>query len=1063
MPNRRAWRTRLATTYGGHLAVVVFSAILIATTWIALFGVLRVEREQTIRAAVSRNDGVAIAFEHYVLRTIESADSVIRYVIREYTRGAERNDLARFVAAYTIDNKSFVGLVLADEQGNAFTTAYAEKPVAWINVFDREHFKVHMGQDTGKVFVGKPVIGRITGKPIIPITRRINKADGTFGGVAMALIEPARFTDVLQDTRLRALDIISLVGVDGITRARLKGPLPTWGQDVTGSPLLAQSATRPVGNLLRPGQVDGVTRFFSYRKLADYRLVVLVGTAESDVMERFNSRQTMYFKAAGLTSAVIAGFAALLMLMLASRQRAAVKVVRSQARVLATFDQAAVGIADLTLQGRYVDVNHKLCNILGYSKGELCERTLAEVTYPDDIASTSDLITRLIAEPAGTSSPEREKRYIRKDGAIVWCSLTISLVRDSSGNPEYLAVVIQDISDRKRAETELQETESRFRTIFEQAGIGMAMVDAKSGRILRCNPALARMLGYSEGEMLGLSVEAVSEPEGFEQERELWEGLVDGAHSRYRLDKRYRRKDGGLLWGRLTATVVRDSESKALFLIGMLEDVTEMKASQEEVIRLAHRLTTTIESITDAFFTLDHEWRFTYVNQAAEILLQGKCGPLLGQIVWDACDDSVVAIFKHEFQSAMHTMRMVEFERHYPALGKWLEARAYPSEEGLAIYLKDITARKDAESVIAYMAALVESSSEAIVSNDLDGVIVSWNRGAERTFGYTASEIVGRRVGRLLPADLRHENAHILGAIKRGHSVDRFETVRSAKDGTRIDVSVSVSPIKSAAGDVLGASVVAHDITERKKAEAAARGYSLHLQRLSRRLMEVEEEERRRLGSELHDRTGSNLSALLLSLAVLRRKLPFGSPPEVAQRLDDSETLLRETMVHMRDVLAELRPPALDELGLFAALTHHAHVLGRRSGLEISAEGREPSPRVSPGNEIALFRIAQEALNNAARHAAATRITVSLAPGRAHLTLIIADNGKGFDSTLPRPGSSSLGLVIMRERAEAMSGQFTLETSIGGGTCITVVIPHENAGPATVADRTRPTRHEGSS
>ena len=103
------------------------------------------------------------------------------------------------------------------------TTAYSGNLAKPLNVADREHFRVHVEHDSGRLFVGKPVVGRVTGQWVIPVTRRINKADGTFGGVAMALIEPARFTDVLHDAKLRPLDVISLVGLDGITRARLSG------------------------------------------------------------------------------------------------------------------------------------------------------------------------------------------------------------------------------------------------------------------------------------------------------------------------------------------------------------------------------------------------------------------------------------------------------------------------------------------------------------------------------------------------------------------------------------------------------------------------------------------------------------------------------------------------------------------------------------------------------------------------------------------------------------------------------------------------------------------------
>ncbi len=479
MNSNRAWWRWFSTGLGVNTAIVLFNAILIGILWHAVFGLVQTERQDTIRAAINRNDNLAIAFEQYTIRTIENADAVVQHLIEEYVHSGGKIDLTKWAADHAIDNKTIIGVVLADEHGNALTTAYSPNQAKQMNVADREHFRVHIERDSGRLFVGKPVVGRVTGQGVIPVTRRINKADGTFGGVAMALIEPARFTDVLQDARLRPLDIISLVGLDGITRARLRGTTASWGEDISNSPLLAERARHPNGNYFAIGQLDNVPRFYSYRTLPDYQVMTIVGAAEADVLAEFYRRQTRYFWVAGVTSAVIAGFAILLMLALASQRRAAAAVVRSQARIMATFAQAAVGIAHTDLEGRYLEVNQKLCEILGYSREELLKRRFNDVTHPDDTQSITDSRRQLLAKPGEVTSLEREKRYIRKDGAVIWCSVTLSVVHDDTGQVEYVLAMIQDISDRKRAEIRIQHLNRVYAVL---SGINALIVRAHDRR-----------------------------------------------------------------------------------------------------------------------------------------------------------------------------------------------------------------------------------------------------------------------------------------------------------------------------------------------------------------------------------------------------------------------------------------------------------------------------------------------------------------------------------------------------------------------------------------------------
>lgn len=210
----------------------------------------------------------------------------------------------------------------------------------------------------------------------------------------------------------------------------------------------------------------------------------------------------------------------------------------------------------------------------------------------------------------------------------------------------------------------------------------------------------------------------------------------------------------------------------------------------------------------------------------------------------------------------------------------------------------------------------------------------------------------------------------------------------------------------------------------------------LQLRKMARRLVEVQEIERRAINRELHDRAGQNLSALRLNLEVLRRHLRSDAT-EAAARLADTQALLDTTARQVRDVMAELRPPALDEYGLLAALRHHAAVVSARLGIAISVAGRDPEPRLPLATETALFRIVQEALNNVAKHARAKSVTVNVAPrADGGVTLSVVDDGVGFDAAQPQPRGPTYGIRTMRERAEAAGIRLKLASAQGRGTRI---------------------------
>jgi len=222
---------------------------------------------------------------------------------------------------------------------------------------------------------------------------------------------------------------------------------------------------------------------------------------------------------------------------------------------------------------------------------------------------------------------------------------------------------------------------------------------------------------------------------------------------------------------------------------------------------------------------------------------------------------------------------------------------------------------------------------------------------------------------------------------------------------------------------------------EQELAEASAQ-----LRGLAARLAESEDAERKRLARELHDQVGQNLTALSVNLNLVNSLLPTDAGKPARARLEHSMALIQQTGKVIRNLMAELRPPVLDDYGVVAALRWYAGEFKAWAGLPVEVEGEELSPRLEPTVENVLFRIAQEALTNVAKHSQASRALVSLEEHGEKVRIVIADNGIGFDpARLGKPeGDHGWGLLNMQERALAVGGCCRIESSPGEGTRVVV-------------------------
>lgn len=395
---------------------------------------------------------------------------------------------------------------------------------------------------------------------------------------------------------------------------------------------------------------------------------------------------------------------------------------------------------------------------------------------------------------------------------------------------------------------------------------------------------------------------------------------------------------------------------------------------------------------------------------------------------------------------------------------------------GAINFFQDISEKKQAGRAKSLLAAIVDSSEDAIVSKNLDGVITSWNKSAERLFGYSAKEAVGQNILFIVPPDRRGEEQKILERLRRGERIDHFETIRVCKDGTTIDLSLTISPVKDDSGRVTGASKMARDISERKRLDQAVREneerlrtfadqletqvrsrtrelefrntevlqQAEQLRQLSNRLQESQDEERRRVARELHDGVGQWFAAARMNLSKLEREKNTLSE---AGRLSLAENivLMEQAAGEIRTISYLLHPPLLDEVGLESAVRWYVEGFAERSKIAVTMQ---LDPDFSEGLPrdvaLSLFRILQECLTNTHRHSGSLTALIEIKRASGEITLMVQDEGCGLKSELQADissgKSSGVGLRGIRERIRHLGGRLEIG-SRRKGTQVVAILP----------------------
>ena len=517
----------------------------------------------------------------------------------------------------------------------------------------------------------------------------------------------------------------------------------------------------------------------------------------------------------------------------------------------ALFQVAPLGIHECDTEGRITFVNPSQEAITGFPADELVGTYVWDRLAPGpEKESLPAYFKHLVAEQSAPT-PFFAKN-IKKSGEVFDVRVDWNYIRNTQGDLTGFVCIVSDITDYKWAEAARRESEERFRRIFDEGPLGVVLASLDGG-IEQVNRRFCDLLGYSEREIIDLGIEGVSHPDDCRVDAQLAARLLDGEIPFYTIDKRLLRKDGQVLWGQLTVSLLRNADGKVTHTIRMTEDITDRRQSEQALLESEERFRKVFEEGPLGFAMFGPDLRIQHVNKRVcdmlgysehELLELGVAGvthpddlekdrqlvlrSLRGEIPYYTIDKRYVRKDGQVFWGQLAATMI-------------FDAEGRPTH-GIGMF-GDITEQKRAEESVRQseqkMRLHVERTPLAVIEWDLQLGVSKWNPGAKRVFGYTEEEALGRHFAFLVPPEVREHVDHLWADLRAKKGGERSTNENVTKDGRTILCEWYNTPLVNVEGQVVGFASLAEDITERKQMEAALRASEAKYRQLHRSMMDA--------------------------------------------------------------------------------------------------------------------------------------------------------------------------------------------------------------------------------
>ena len=844
---------------GASLGVMLVAGFLIAVLWGAAVFYAQVDRNYAIEGAMRANSQLAHVFEEHAVRTLAQAKQLAAVVGTEYSREGKNVDLAQLLDKTQFDKELIQAVMIADESGTVIASSSGVSGNT--SVADRKHYQAHVARDTGALVIGEPVLTRTARRWSILTTYRINKPDGSFGGVIAVALDPGYFSSFYKQVDLGRNGAVNLIGLDGIVRSRAAGDLQSAGEDIHAGQLFRELEKGPAGSYIAVAKVDGVRRIQSYRTLAGYPLVVTVGTAEETALTEYEAHRNMYFWGALLMSMLLAGAVWWIRQSAIGEWRASDALKERETRLLDAEQLSGMVSLEWMVEEDRVIWSRSPEFLLGPMP--LAGYPLfREMVHPDDRGVW--LAERKRALDLGEAGRYTDFRLIRTDGRECWISYAQRVTTDAATGAKRQVATLLDITERKLVEqalikserelldlahnlerrvaertSEILTRETFLRTVTENIPSMITYLDAEF-RIRFANTRAALGFGVeSAAELIGRELADLLPPERLANHMAEIDKIRSGVSHRYELPLYI--DAARIIEINLVPDLAADGSLRGLFTVS--SEITANKLAQAQMQTAVSLLTATLEATADGILVVGTDkkiarfnQRFVHMWRLPLALVESRDDDRLLAAVLNSLTDPAAFIAKvnqlyadplAESSDVLTFKDGRTFERY--SCPQLVDRQAV----GRVWSFRDVTARVQAQAALHAAddryRAVVANMVEGVTVRDATGRIIDCNPSAARIIGRSVDEICGSmsvvQDGRVVTESgtvVPEEQRSAIVALRTGQTQANVVMGYIRPDGQTLWLSSTSQPLFEDGSDkptrVFTTFV---DITARKQAEAA--------------------------------------------------------------------------------------------------------------------------------------------------------------------------------------------------------------------------------------------------